>query len=733
MYKIIQFFGSFQFLKGLVISISAMTALLTGYYHYGPDLGLAAAFGVILVALSDITGVRTQRIGGMIAALLLGMINFVVVHWARSHGLLLYAIFTPLVFFSAYISIYGFRASLVSLSALLGISIGFARDQGMDNMEFSTFMIVGGFWYMGISLLTDLLTPRIYRRELMAQTLTTTADLLEKNAGELTGKPPKGNADNSPGLEETLIELHQQLRTELFTRERLKGMFGEQRNQVLILAELVDLFELIIARQSEGNSKGFKEGTPLAISKMIGDHLLNSAGHLRYLAQGKPAPDALTVRGTALREGIENAIDEFRSQGLTAQKADEILRLRNLSDYARQVEEKVNNARQFLYTDLPVQKENYTRHRRRFLSEEPLKPLLLKEHFSLRSPLMRHALRLTGAMLVGLFIGEVFNLPRAYWILLTIIVIMRPSYALTKQRSRQRTIGTLIGAGIAAVIFLSNPGIPLQLGLIFIALIFSFAFLQQNFAVSVVFVTIAIVMIYGLITIDAMEVIGYRIVDTLIGAGLAVITNLVFLPNWEIHGVRTALVGYLQAQHRYLQAIEDIYREKQPAGVQYRLGRKDAFLAYSQLYAAFQRHLQEPARKQKNLPALQDTISAAQKLLTASATMGTYIQIHQTTAPSVHFITYMSAVQNTLRQGSELLGESSLTEKELPETVEEARQALQAYASHLISSFEEKVDRGETEFSEDFRETLKESRVLIEQLDWTHQLSQRLMECLRGV
>jgi uncharacterized membrane protein YccC len=62
--------------------------------------------------------------------------------------------------------------------------------------------------------------------------------------------------------------------------------------------------------------------------------------------------------------------------------------------------------------------------------------------------MFRHSFRLTIAILFA-WAGNIFEIQNTYWILLTIIVIMRPSYGLTKERSKDRIIGTFIGAAVA--------------------------------------------------------------------------------------------------------------------------------------------------------------------------------------------------------------------------------------------------------------------------------------------
>jgi uncharacterized membrane protein YccC len=56
--------------------------------------------------------------------------------------------------------------------------------------------------------------------------------------------------------------------------------------------------------------------------------------------------------------------------------------------------------------------------------------------------MFRHSLRLTIAIVFAYLLGFIFDIQNTYWILLTVIVIMRPSYGLTKERSKDRIIGT---------------------------------------------------------------------------------------------------------------------------------------------------------------------------------------------------------------------------------------------------------------------------------------------------
>ena len=62
--------------------------------------------------------------------------------------------------------------------------------------------------------------------------------------------------------------------------------------------------------------------------------------------------------------------------------------------------------------------------------------------------------------------------------MLTILVIMRPSYGLTKERMFDRIIGTLVGAVIAAIIKFTQD---LEVLVIIISLIIALSTVQLNY------------------------------------------------------------------------------------------------------------------------------------------------------------------------------------------------------------------------------------------------------------
>jgi uncharacterized membrane protein YccC len=94
-----------------------------------------------------------------------------------------------------------------------------------------------------------------------------------------------------------------------------------------------------------------------------------------------------------------------------------------------------------------------------FLTLHEYRLHVLTPNFSFNSTLFKHALRLTITLIFAHVLGVIFEIQNTSWILLTILIIMRPSYGLTKACSKDRVIGTLIRIYTAVGIVLLTQNI----------------------------------------------------------------------------------------------------------------------------------------------------------------------------------------------------------------------------------------------------------------------------------
>src|SRR5690606_38218274 len=101
----------------------------------------------------------------------------------------------------------------------------------------------------------------------------------------------------------------------------------------------------------------------------------------------------------------------------------------------------------------------------RFLSRKKWRLGMLTSNLRLDSSHFRYASRVAIAALLAMSLAAVLShVPlvqrlapglstHSYWIVLTILVIMKPGFALTRQRNGWRLAGTLIGCALALLLF----------------------------------------------------------------------------------------------------------------------------------------------------------------------------------------------------------------------------------------------------------------------------------------
>jgi uncharacterized membrane protein YccC len=170
---------------------------------------------------------------------------------------------------------------------------------------------------------------------------------------------------------------------------------------------------------------------------------------------------------------------------------------------------------------------------------------------------LRHAVRL--ALLVGAcdLVVRLTDTTRGYWIPMAILVILRPDFATTWQRSYLRVIGTILGLLLATELVHWVPGGHWWR----IALIGIFFFAMRlagpgNVGLSALAVAALIVVLLSLAGVPPHTTLLYRSVDTLIGGALAIVAAL-FAPVWERERVPERLAELLAAYRSYLEVIID--------------------------------------------------------------------------------------------------------------------------------------------------------------------------------
>ncbi|PKQ67996.1 TIGR01666 family membrane protein [Labilibaculum manganireducens] len=223
----------------------------------------------------------------------------------------------------------------------------------------------------------------------------------------------------------------------------------------------------------------------------------------------------------------------------------------------------------------------------------------LREQLNWSHPRFRYAIRLSTCFLIGYFLILGFHLEKGYWILLTSLFVCQPSYSETRKRLFQRIIGTLSGV-VTGVLFVQIlPTLAGQVILLLVAAYAFFVWLRKNYALAVVFVTIFVMAAFNLIAGKGIVVMGARVMDTIIGAVLAIIVVRFMWPDWQYKRLPNLLSTALEKNRNYFTCILQEYKELNEDDLNYRIARYRANQADNALALSWRGMKLEPKKHQK--------------------------------------------------------------------------------------------------------------------------------------
>ncbi|WKV12063.1 FUSC family protein [Marivirga harenae] len=736
--KIQNFIGSSDFLKSVLVTFGIVVPVFVGIQINQLPYFLSISIGVFLTSGSDVPGSRKHKSVGILIATSIAMLATIVTTSVASNILLLLPVMALMIFGISYISVYGFRASLISFAGLLAIVLSFAHEQiGSAVFINAMFIGVGGLWYLMLSTVSHRFLQKRQINNKLTECFQLTAEYIRiRGKLALTSQYGKELKNKLFDLQVNLNETHEVLRELLLTERQSSGFSNYKRKQLLIFIELIDILELSMANPAnyEQINKLFRN--QLQFVEPFIELIFELSNRIDQMAEAMQKGEELPHRNDLeptiekCREKIQAYVEEVKLPNAR----EGALLLHNLLDYEENQLQKIQSVERVFY-DLENQSQVGLKNKegRQFISQQDYDLNILKENFSFKSPIFKHAARLTVAMLLGYGIGTYFSLQNTYWILLTIVVIMRPGYTLTKERSKHRLYGTFIGAGIATVIVLLTQNIYIYTVLSILSLTLALSFIQKNYRTSSIFVTTSIVFIYALINPDAFEVIQFRIIDTIIGAAIAFLAGALLWPAWESASINNTIIQTIRANRKYLSEI-DRYYHKSDGLTSYKLARKEAFLEMGNLNAAFQRMSQEPKSQQENLGKINELVGLNHTFLTAMAALGTFIVNHKNDEVSKDVEVIIKTVETNLRQVLQNLLRKIQTKNTSQEVLEAAYQHLEQKFENLVAIRTAELESENFKpIDPEFRKNLQATRLITDQLKWLVTISGNLKKVVKTI
>lgn len=228
--------------------------------------------------------------------------------------------------------------------------------------------------------------------------------------------------------------------------------------------------------------------------------------------------------------------------------------------------------------------------------DEPLPSL--REALRPGSLVFHHGLRVAIAACAALLCGSLLGLERTQWITVSTVIALQPSSGATVSRVVGRIFGTVIGASVAALLapLLSSPLVVAAA--LFPLSVLAVAVRPLNYSLYSALVTPVFVLMAESLAND-FALAPLRIVNTLIGAGFALLGTFFLWPRRESEQLPSYLADLLAAVRAY---AADVAASQPIAALL--ADRRRIGLAAANADASIQRALAEPHREAEIEPAM---------------------------------------------------------------------------------------------------------------------------------
>ena len=618
--------------NGLAAALGLLLITVCIHLLLGEFAAAAASVGVLVCIPPDQPAPKRGKFWQLLPAFLIGLPLFWAVQVLHTAPILLGLLLVPASFLAFLAGGWGKRGLPISISVMFALVFSMAVPDHANNvtsLTTSLYFSLGSVAYLVWATLANAALNARYRVQMLADTLVSLATLMRSQAQQFS---PSTVADTGQRAPLVGALLHQQaaLADQLqAARDLLLESPSTTRRQQLanMLTLVLDMRDhLLVCNLDLDTLKSHPGHEPvlatlrdilvalaadmdaLADALLLGRTPLLFASHRPQLenlqwgqagaAPAHGAPPAILALGMSSRIGLMN---------------DESLRLLAL-------------ARGDLAPDVSLVRANW----QLFVSPtvwswEPFYAL-----WRWNAPPLRHAIR--AALAIGTAYAISLALPwgsHDYWILLTIVVVLRGSLAQTLERRNSRAIGTLVGCVLAGLLLYAHATPVLVLLLVTLAQALAHAFALRKYLVTAVAATVL-----GLLQVQMLNAgpspvfdVVERMFDTLLGVTIAWAFSYV-LPSWERGQIAALVTRTLAAQARHARVALGLWQlqavDNAPE-IEWRLARREAFDSLSALVQATQRSLSEPRAVRPPLEPLGRLLALSYQLLAQLTTVKTML------------------------------------------------------------------------------------------------------------
>ncbi len=608
------FFYSQYFSDGLRITFGVLLPSLVFWQFDKFELGLTLSLGALCVSGADNPGPVMHKRNGMLICSGLMFLVAIITGFARLNVYTLGAEIVILAFFFSMFTVYGNRAASVGTACLLIMILMMEKALKPDEiLGYSATILAGSIWYTLLSITFFSIRPYRAAQQALGENILDVAKFLRI---KIDFYHPETDIDENYRKvvsQQIHVSQNQDAVRDLLFKSRLMVKESTNASRILILTfvDMVDMFEEIMATHYDYNvlrEKFASTGVLDDIANLL-LHIADELDNVGFAIQSNTRHNHLKDLNPEL-EALKTKIDEI---GANDKEVSNLV-LKKILINLRNLNQKTVNIFNYYNSKSAALLENRSDvEYSRFVTHQDYDLRLYVDNLSFSSSIFKHSLRVALVCLVGFITAKTMpQLPysyftakavtqghHSYWILLTIIVILKPGFSLTKERNFQRLMGT-IGGGIIGILVLKFiPGSTAQFVILMVFMVGAYSFQRFNYIVSVILMTPYILILFKFLGVG--HVVEERIVDTFIGSIIAFIASYIIFPIWEFDQIKKNLDDVLVANVSYLLKMAETFSGKVVSITEYKLARKDVYVSSANLSAAFERMTSEPKSKQRHI------------------------------------------------------------------------------------------------------------------------------------
>ncbi|HUN93467.1 MAG TPA: FUSC family membrane protein, partial [Burkholderiaceae bacterium] len=576
----------------------------------GLHAALLASSGAVFGSIADMPTTPSRVWKRVLACAATGCGVALLVALLRPYPMALGVAIALIAFCSAMALSWGTRAGPLSFVGILALVFTMAGPVAAHPALVLLpigWNLLGAGLYLGWSVLSSVALQRLYRKLAVAAVVESTADLIRARAQLIRGA--------AAGADDDARQLQRSIRDDAELADRLQAARDllfvapdteANRRLIALLLRLIDLRDLLLASRLDLDVLGtdrfarrVRARLALGLRRMasaldqVREALRSGVAPRNWSSSSAHARLDAVLRSDAAVDPRSRAVPMLATR--LRQMADEIARMHGLVGQAPGT------------IPLPRSELSY------FVSPDRMSFAAWRPHFTLRSPVLRHALRASLATVAAYAIGR--SLPWAshpHWLVLSVAVVLRGNLEQTLSRRNARVTGTALGCVL--VLLLSHlHEVPLLAGLFVLAVAAAHTFALSRYLLTSVAASVMALLQPHLLDPYASLAVGERLADTVIGAALAWGFSYV-LPAWERRTLPRTVIRVLAALDAHAREVLQ-WPTGGPQDVAQRRARRDVYDALGALAGAAQRTSVEPRRVRLPLRQLSNLLTEGYRIL----------------------------------------------------------------------------------------------------------------------